>query len=47
MRNMYSKKTKKMIAIFSAVATTMMFSVYSNPDNISYIEDDKGDKHGE
>lgn len=47
MRNMYSKKTKKMIAIFSAVATTMMFSGCSDPDNTSYIEDDKGVKYGE
>lgn len=36
-----------MIAIFSAVATTMMFSWYSNSDQALYIEDDKGDKHGE
>ena len=47
MRNMCSKKTKKMLAIFSAVATTMMFLWCSNTDQASYIEDDKGDKHGE
>ena len=47
MRNMCSKKTKKILAIFSAVATTMMFSECSNSDQASYIEDDKGDKHGE
>ena len=46
MRNICSKKTKKMLAIFSAVATTMMFSGCSNSDQASYIEDDKGDKHG-
>ena len=31
-----------MIAIFSAVVTTMMFSGCSDPDNTSYIENDKG-----
>ena len=46
MRNMCSKKTKKMLAIFSAVATTMMFLGCSNSDQASYIEDDNGDKHG-
>lgn len=45
MRNMYSKKTKKMIAIFSAVATTMMFSGCSNSDQASYIEDDNGERY--
>lgn len=45
MRNMYSKKTKKMLAIFSAVATTMMFSGCSNSDNASYIEDDNGERY--
>ena len=42
---MYSKKTKKMLAIFSAVATTMMFSGCSNFDNTSYIEDDNGERY--
>lgn len=45
MRNMCSKKTKKMIAIFSAVATTMMFSGCSNSDQASYIEDDNGERY--
>ena len=45
MRNMYSKKTKKMLAIFSAVATTMMFSGCSNSDQSSYIEDDNGERY--
>ena len=45
MRNMWSKKTKKMIAIFSAVATTMMFSGCSNSDQASYIEDDNGERY--
>lgn len=45
MRNMYSKKTKKMLAIFSAVATTMMFSGCSNSDQASYIEDDNGERY--
>ena len=45
MRNMCSKKTKKMIAIFSAVATTMMFSGCSNSDQVSYIEDDNGERY--
>ena len=44
MRNMCSKKTKKMLAIFSAVATTMMFSGCSNSDQASYIEDDNGER---
>ena len=47
MRNMCSKKTKKMLAIFSAVAVTMMFSGCSKYDQAPYIEDDKGVKHGE
>ena len=42
---MYSKKTKKMLAIFSAVATTMMFSGCSNSDQASYIEDDNGERY--
>ena len=45
MRNMCSKKTKKMLAIFSAVATTMMFSGCSNSDQASYIEDDNGERY--
>lgn len=45
MRNMYSKKTKKMLAVFSAVATTMMFSGCSNSDQASYIEDDNGERY--
>lgn len=45
MINMYSKKTKKMLAIFSAVATTMMFSGCSNSDQASYIEDDNGERY--
>lgn len=42
---MYSKKTKKMLAIFSAIATTMMFSGCGNSDQASYIEDDNGEKY--
>ena len=45
MINMCSKKTKKMLAIFSAVATTMMFSGCSNSDQASYIEDDNGERY--
>ena len=45
MRNMCSKKTKKMLAIFSAIATTMMFSGCSNSDQASYIEDDNGERY--
>lgn len=45
MRNMCSNKTKKMLAIFSAVATTMMFSGCSNSDQASYIEDDNGERY--
>ena len=36
-----------MLAIFSAVAVTMMFSGCSKYDQAPYIEDDKGVKHGE
>ena len=45
MRNMCNKKTKKMLAIFSAVVTTMMFS-RCNSNQASYIEDNKGVKYG-
>ena len=34
-----------MLAIFSAVATTMMFSGCSNSDQASYIEDDNGERY--